>query len=100
LTTETIESLPGILLRLLGLYANGQRVIMIQICIALAALGLQMKTWNTMIPDVVAACSKEDCLEPLLQFLAVLPEEAYDGRRTILTVIHSEETILTCILGH
>lgn len=40
-----------------------------------------------MIPDVVAACGTAgDSLDALLQFLAVLPEEAYDGRRIILTV--------------
>ena len=61
---------------------------MIQICIAIAALGLQLKTWDTVIEDVVAVCGKnsQQSLEALLQFLAVLPEEAYDGRRMILTV--------------
>lgn len=60
---------------------------MIQICISVAALGLQLKSWNTVIPDVVRACGTTgDSLEALLQFLAVLPEEVYDGRRMILTV--------------
>ena len=61
---------------------------MIQICIAVAALGLQLRSWDTVIQDVVAACgtSSQQSLEALLQFLAVLPEEAYDGRRMILTV--------------
>jgi hypothetical protein len=64
---------------------------MIQICISIAALGLQMKTWNTVIPDVIAACrgGTEHSLEALLQFLAVLPEEAYDGRRIILAVMEN-----------
>ena len=70
------------------LYRGGPRVIMIQICIAIAALGLQLKTWDTVIEDVVAVCgtSTQQSLEALLQFLAVLPEEAYDGKRMILTV--------------
>jgi hypothetical protein len=61
---------------------------MIQICIAIAALGLQLKTWDTVIEDVVEFCgtNSQQSLEALLQFLAVLPEEAYDGRRMILTV--------------
>jgi hypothetical protein len=60
---------------------------MIQICISVAALGLQLKSWSTVIPDVVRACETTgDSLEALLQFLAVLPEEVYDGRRMILTV--------------
>ena len=61
---------------------------MIQICIAIAALGLQLKTWDTVIEDVVSVCGTDTqpSLEALLQFLAVLPEEAYDGKRMILTV--------------
>ena len=66
---------------------------MIQICIAIPALGLQLKTRDTVIEDavVVAACGTDgqQSLEALLQFLAVLPEEAYDGRRTILTVLRT-----------
>src|SRR6202022_4990683 len=87
LPEETTVSLRNTLLRLLLLYSRGPRGIMIQICISIAALGLQMKSWNTVIPDVVAACgNNEEAFEALLQFLAVLPEEAYDGRRIILTV--------------
>lgn len=91
LPNETTSSLRDALLRLLLLYSGGPRVIMIQICISIAALGLQMKTWNTVIPDVIAAChgGTEHSLEALLQFLAVLPEEAYDGRRIILAVTES-----------
>jgi len=60
---------------------------MIQICVSIAALALQLKSWTTAIPDVVQACGTTgDSLEALLQFLAVLPEEVDDGRRMILTV--------------
>jgi len=62
-------------------------VIMIQICTSLAALALQLTSWNAVIHDVVKACGTTGkSLEALLQFLAVLPEEAYDGRRIILSV--------------
>ena len=51
-------------------------MIMIQICTSLAALALQLTSWNTVIADVVAACGTTGkSLEALLQFLAVLPEE-------------------------
>jgi len=60
---------------------------MIQICISIAALGLQLKSWDSLIADVVHATGiSGDSLDALLQFLAVLPEEAYDGKRMILTV--------------
>jgi transportin-3 len=91
LSDATSGNLRIALLDLLILYARGPRVIMIQICISIAALGLQLKSWNTVIPDVVNACGTSgDSLEALLQFLAVLPEEAYDGRRMILTVLGSQ----------
>ena len=72
--------MPGLrnaLLELLLLYSQGPRAILLQICISIAALGLQMKSWNSVIPDVVAACGPSDeNFSALLQFLAVLPQEA------------------------
>jgi len=64
---------------------------MIQVCISIAALGLQLKSWSTVIQDIVRVCgTSDDSLEALLQFLAVLPEEVYDGRRMILAVMGLE----------
>jgi transportin-3 len=92
LSEATAANLRNELLELLVQFSAGPRVIMIQICIAIAALGLQLKSWTTVIPDVVAACGTSgDSLEALLQFLAVLPEEAYDGRRMILTVFEFQD---------
>jgi len=52
-----------------------------------AVLGLQWKAWTSVIPDVMAACgSSGDSLDVLLQFLSVLPEEANDNRRGVLSV--------------
>jgi Exportin 1-like protein len=59
---------------------------MIQICVSVAALALQLKTWNSVIQDVERVCGTSHNFDALLQFLAVLPEEAYDGRRMILAV--------------
>lgn len=60
---------------------------MIQISISIAALALQLKSWDTPIADVVHATGTSgDSLDALLQFLAVLPEEACDGRSMTLTV--------------
>jgi len=82
-----IQPLWDALLNLLILYTSGPRVIMIQICISLAALALQLQSWNTAIPDVVNACTTpKEQIDALLQFLAVLPEEACDGSRMILMV--------------
>ena len=87
LSDEMKQPLRNALLDLLILHANGPRAIMIQICISLAALALQLQSWSTAIPDVVNACTRpKEYMDALLQFLAVLPEEACDGRRMILTV--------------
>ena len=72
-----IQSLRDALLDLLILYVDGPRVIVTQVCIALAALA---------IPDVVNACATLQHMDAILQFLTVLPEESCDGRRMILTV--------------
>jgi len=65
---------------------------MTQICISIAALALQLTTWNNVIEDIVGAIgtSTNESLEAVLQFLAVLPEEANDGRRILLTVHQSD----------
>jgi transportin-3 len=83
LSEETALSLRNALLELLVQYSAGPRAIMIQICISIATLGLQRRSWTSVIPDVVDASG--NALEALLQFLVVLPEEANDARRMILT---------------
>jgi hypothetical protein len=83
LSEKTSTDLRNTLLELLPMYPRGPRCVIVQLCVSLAALAVQSKSWTTVIPDVVAAC---ETLEVLLQFLAVLPEEAYDSRRTMHTV--------------
>jgi transportin-3 len=62
---------------------------MIQLCVSIALLGLQMKSWDTVVTDVVAACNTSPELhDALLQFLAVLPEEAADPRRIVMAVCY------------
>jgi transportin-3 len=87
LSEKTSTDFRNALLELLPTYSKGPRCIMVQLCVSLAALALQLKSWTTAIPDVIAACgTSSDSLAVLLQFLAVLPEEAYDSRRTMHTV--------------
>lgn len=81
------EVLKNDLLELLIVYAAGPRPILIQICVSLAALGMQLRSWKTVVSDVVRVCQAPGKAEDaMLQFLAVLPEEVYDNRRMILTV--------------
>jgi transportin-3 len=75
------------ILDLLVLYSRGPRAIMIQICVSIAALALRLKSWNSVIADVVNVCETSgESFDALLQFLTVLPEEAYEGRKLILSV--------------
>jgi len=86
-TPENREALKNDLLELLVVYSGGPRPILIQICVSIAALGMQLKSWTTVVLDVVAVCQTAGNAEDaLLQFLAVLPEEVCDHRRMILTV--------------
>jgi len=86
-TSENREALKNDVLQLLIVYSVGPRPILLQICVSIAALGMQLKTWTTVVLDVVAVCQTAgNSEEALLQFLAVLPEEVYDHRRMILTV--------------
>jgi transportin-3 len=86
-TPENREALKNDLLKLLIVYSAGPRPILIQICVSIAALGMQLKTWIMVVSDVVGVCKTSGKSEDaLLQFLAVLPEEVYDNRRMILTV--------------
>ena len=90
LPEDALDSLRSALLELLLLYAKGPRVILLQICIAIALLGLQMKTWSHLISDVVAVCStSSDLHDALLQFLTVLPEEATDERGLAMFVMRA-----------
>jgi transportin-3 len=82
-----LPNLKDALLGSLMVSAQGAPVLRLHICTAIAVLGLQWKDWDAVIPDVVAACgSSPESLDVLLQFLAVLPEEAYDSRRGVLSV--------------
>jgi len=95
LSLESTKQLKDKLLELFVLYANGPRVILIQICVSIAALGLQFKTWNSVISDVVHVCEESRISsDALWQFLAILPEEVYAGRKMILTVLECLNQLL------
>ncbi|KAG8932286.1 Nuclear import receptor [Tulasnella sp. 418] len=63
-------------------YATGPRVVLIQICLALSGLALQMKEWENAVMDVITALGQDPTTVPaLLQFLTVLPEEVSSNTR-------------------
>lgn len=85
LPKESLPSLKDSLLQLILLYHSGPKSILIQLCVALAGLALQMLEWKDVINDVILLFGKDnstwDCL---LQFISVLPEEV-DNKKCLLS---------------
>jgi transportin-3 len=69
------------LLTALQRYAAGPRVVLIQLCLALAGLALQMPDWDGVVPGLIQSLGQNPATVPaLLEFLTVLPEEVTNGR--------------------
>ncbi|KAG8906064.1 Nuclear import receptor [Tulasnella sp. 417] len=57
-------------------YANGPRPVLIELCLALSGLALQMKEWDNPLLDLINALGQNPTTVPtLLLFLTVLPGE-------------------------
>ncbi|KAG9043201.1 Nuclear import receptor [Tulasnella sp. UAMH 9824] len=67
-------------------YANGPRAVLIQLCLALSGLALQMKEWDNPVLDLINALGQNPVTVPaLLLFLTVLPEEVAGNTRIPMT---------------
>jgi transportin-3 len=82
------SQLPGLrdsILSLIVAYAEGPKPIRTALCVCLAILAIQMTEWKDVIQSVGAALGSNagDCV---LEFLQVLPEELYEGRKINLSV--------------
>ena len=79
------------LVDLLWQSSNGPKAVMIQLCLAIADLAIQLLQWKTVIADLVDKFGKTPhgsiCL---LEILKILPEEMNNNTRLPLTV--SKET--------
>ncbi|WFD30101.1 Nuclear import receptor [Malassezia sp. CBS 17886] len=72
------------LLHALTMYARGPRVVQTQLCLALAALALQMPDglWPRVVPAMVERFGAQpETVGVLLEFLSVLPEEVSMNHR-------------------
>ena len=68
-------------------YAQGPRVIQARICLALAAMALQMQGWTDVVPGMIAKFGNDPgTVNILLEFLAVLPEEMTMNHRIPIDV--------------
>ncbi|CAH7688350.1 nuclear localization sequence binding protein [Phakopsora pachyrhizi] len=62
------------------------KVLLIQICLALADLSLQMPEWPTVVSDMITKFGKDPATVPiLLQFLTVLPQEIMGNSKIRIT---------------
>ncbi|WFC97613.1 Nuclear import receptor [Malassezia yamatoensis] len=84
LPLEAQLSLRDTLLDALNLYARGPRVVQTQLCLAIAALALQIpeSSWSNVVPSMVDRFGKSaETVNVLLEFLTVLPEEVAQNHR-------------------
>lgn len=75
------------LLNMLVQSLTGPKAVMIQLCLAVADLAIQLLQWKTVIPDLVSKFGNSpQTLSCLLEILKVLPEEMNNNTRLPLTV--------------
>ncbi|KAG2219346.1 hypothetical protein INT45_011254 [Circinella minor] len=72
--------------------ATGPKVIMLQLCLALADLAIQLLEWKTAVKDMVSKFGgSPETAVCLLEFLTVLPEELNSNTRLPLTDLEYKE---------
>lgn len=73
------------MLGLLDVYASKDRLIRVQISLALCQLALQYLQWQNAMNDITLRLSKPELVPALLEFLKCLPEELTESNKTPLT---------------
>jgi transportin-3 len=80
-------SLRDSLITALENYHAGPRNIVVQLCLALADLALQLATWSNAVQTMIETFGRKPAtVSILLQFLTVLPEEVAGNIRIPITV--------------
>lgn len=75
------------LVHALQMYRSGPRVVIVQLCLSLACLALQLPTWENPVQDMIDTFGSDPAAVPvLLQFLTLLPEEIDSNTRIPVTV--------------
>ncbi|KAJ0118129.1 hypothetical protein N8I77_000593 [Diaporthe amygdali] len=73
-------------LLLLKKFAVGPKPVRVQLCVCLAILAIQMRSWKDVLPTVVSALGSDvQSAGAILDFLRVLPEEVTEGRKINLS---------------
>ncbi|KAI9445107.1 ARM repeat-containing protein [Lactarius indigo] len=67
-------------------FKDGPRAIILQLCLALSGLALQLPTWTNAVEGLIESYGQNPSMVPvLLQFLTVLPEELYSNTKIPVT---------------
>lgn len=79
--------LRDIILAALEHFKEGPRAIILQLCLALSGLALQLPTWTNAVEGLIDSYGQNPSMVPaLLQFLTVLPEELCSNTKIPVTV--------------
>lgn len=75
------------LLTALETYHAGPRTILVQLCLAISALALQLPAWDDPVQTMINSFGRNPASVPaLLQFLTILPEEVTSNTKIPITV--------------
>ncbi|KAI0673417.1 ARM repeat-containing protein [Trametes maxima] len=86
MSTPDLLQLRETLLKALETYHTGPRTILVQLCLAISGLALQLPAWDDPVQDMIDAFGRTPATVPaLLQFLTVLPEEVTTNTKIPIT---------------
>ena len=84
---DDLMRLKDTLLTALQTYHAGPRTILVQLCLAISALALQLPAWEDPMQTMIESFGTNPAMVPaLLQFLTVLPEEVTTNTKIPITV--------------
>jgi len=85
--SKNLPHLRDTLVTALERYQSGPRTIIVQICLALSSLALQLPSWNDVVKSMIDSFGRNPATVPaLLHFLTVLPEELGSNTKIPITV--------------
>ncbi|OSC99478.1 ARM repeat-containing protein [Trametes coccinea BRFM310] len=86
MSTADLLQLRETLIKALETYHTGPRNILLQLCLAISGLALQLPAWDDPVQDMIDAFGRNPAMVPaLLLFLTVLPEEVTTNTKIPLT---------------
>ncbi|KAI9060580.1 ARM repeat-containing protein [Trametes sanguinea] len=86
MSTADLLQLRETLIKALETYHAGPRNILLQLCLAISGLALQLPAWDDPVQDMIDAFGRNPATVPaLLLFLTVLPEEVTTNTKIPLT---------------